>query len=145
MEIAVPVDSMPRSDMIEDLFTQLSTFLTTEWTRKRSPNNFLDSMNQSGDSTTTSQIFLDAGFQAWVAYFVVKPGSANADGESARRRLFDSLDARSVQERAGLASRVNAVAAHPTVAKLIQSMQQQVTQKSVVGAVSVKRRREYPA
>jgi hypothetical protein len=145
MEIAVPVDSMPRSDMIEDLFTQLSTFLTTEWTRKRSPNNFLDSMNQSGDSTTTSQIFLDAGFQAWVAYFVVKPGSANADGQSARRRLFDSLDARSVQERAGLASRVNAVAAHPTVAKLIQSMQQQVTQKSVVGAVSVKRRREYPA
>jgi hypothetical protein len=145
MEIAVPVDSMPSSDMIEDLFTQLSTFLTTEWTRKRSPNNFLDSMNQSGDSTTTSQIFLDAGFQAWVAYFVVKPGSANADGQSARRRLFDSLDARSVQERAGLASRVNAVAAHPTVAKLIQSMQQQVTQKSVVGAVSVKRRREYPA
>jgi hypothetical protein len=145
MKSAVPVDNMPGSDMIEDLFTQLSTFLTTEWTRKRSPNNFLDSINQPGDPTTTSQIFLDAGFQAWVAYFVVKPGSANADRQSARRRLFGSLDARSVQERAGLARRVNAVAAHPTVAKLIQSMRQQVAPKPVVDAVSVKRRREYPA
>ena len=136
---------MSGSELIERLFSLFSTFLSSEWTLKRSPYKFLESVNQaqSAQNPTTSQIFLNSGFQAWVAYFVVKPGSANVDGQSARRQLFASLDALSAEERANLAKRVNAVPLHPTVAKLIQSMQQQMNQQSVATSVSLKRRREY--
>lgn len=130
---------------VEELFLFFSECLSSVWTRKRSPNHILDSVNQArlAQDSTTSKIFFDNGFQAWVAYFVLKPGSATINGKVARCKLFASLDNLSAEERANLARRVNAVTPHPTVASLIQSMQQQI-QQSVPGAVSSKRRRKYP-
>lgn len=135
---------MSSSELIESLLHLFSTFLSSQWTLKRFPYKFLDSFEKarSAQNPNTSRIFLDAGFQAWVAYFIVKPGSANANGQSARRQLFASLDSVSAEDRADLAKRVNAVPPHPTVATHIESMQQQ-TQQLVDGPVSSKRRREY--
>jgi hypothetical protein len=85
-EILIHIHDM----LAEDLFHLFSIFLSSAWTRKRSPNNFLDSVDQarSAQNLTTSKIFFDNGFQAWVAYFILKPGSATTNGQAARRCLY---------------------------------------------------------
>ncbi|KAG6358164.1 hypothetical protein INS49_014048 [Diaporthe citri] len=116
---------MSDSELVDGLFLSLSAFLSTEWKGQRQPYRFLENVRtaSSAPSHDTSRIFLDSGFKAWVAYFVGKPTTANADGQALRRRQFAALDRLSVSERKGFAVKVNEVLPHPTVATLILSME----------------------
>lgn len=118
---------MSDSDLVEDLFVSLSAFLSTEWTAKRQPYRLLESVRaaSSAPDHDTSRIFLESSFKAWLAYFVVKPTTANAVGQVARRQQFAALDRLSNSERRNLAARVNDVSPHPTVATLITMMERE--------------------
>lgn len=136
---------MSNSELIESLFASFFEYLSAECTATRLPYSFLKAVSaaRSAPDHNTPRIFLDAGFQAWVAYFVVKPGTANVSGQSARRQKFTALDILSVKERANLAKRVNDVPAHPTVTNRVQSMERMARQSEQ--SVPSKRRRRYPA
>lgn len=132
---------MCESGLVESLFASFSSFLSSEWTKERLPYNFLGSVGaaRAASSHDTSRIFLDCGFQAWVAYFIVKPGKANASGQAAQRQRFAALDSASFETRLDLATRVAAEHPHPTVAKLIDSMEQMARTSEQSVAVSSKR------
>ncbi|KJZ69374.1 hypothetical protein HIM_11235 [Hirsutella minnesotensis 3608] len=117
---------MSDSELAQSLLASFLSFLSSEWTKDRLPYNFLSSVRaaRSAPSHDTSRIFLDCGFQAWTAYFIVKPGKANASGQTAQRQRFAALDSESFEARRDLANRVAAERPHPTVAKLIESMEQ---------------------
>ncbi|RSL88748.1 hypothetical protein CDV31_016006 [Fusarium ambrosium] len=109
---------------LEILFNDLSNFLLSEWRNDRLPYKFRDSHKkaQSAPNTDTSRIFLDHSFQAWVAYFIIRPKTSHANGQAAQRELFTKLDERTIEERGDLAKRIAAQTPHPTVANLIQNM-----------------------
>jgi hypothetical protein len=135
---------MSSADQIESLFALFSQFLSAEWTRKRQPYGFLEAVRDARSSPIdkTPKIFIDTGFQAWVAYFVQKPGKACASGQSALRQLFDALDDLPDHNRKDLAQRVNNVSPHPTVTSLIQSMMEQTATEQPVPPAK-RRRKEF--
>lgn len=116
---------MPNSALLDSLFVSFHVFLTSERTKKRLPYNYIGSFRtaQSAPSSSTAAIFLNSGFQAWAAYFIVFPGAAHSHGQTALRRQFAALDDLSEHERAAFAQRVNKVQPHATVADLFLSME----------------------
>ncbi|KAL2272396.1 hypothetical protein FJTKL_06744 [Diaporthe vaccinii] len=136
---------MSESELVDGLFLLLSAFLSTEWKGQRQPYKFLENVRiaSSAPSHDTSRIFLESGFKAWVAYFVVKPTTANADGQATRRRQFAALDRLSITEKKTLAVKVDEVVPHPTVATLIHSMEADArpTNSAVASLVPSKRPR----
>ncbi|KAH8746942.1 hypothetical protein F5883DRAFT_437770 [Diaporthe sp. PMI_573] len=97
---------MSDSELVDGLFLLLPTFLSTEWTAPRQPYKFLEHVRaaSSAPSHDTSRIFLESGFKAWVAYFVVSPTTANVGGQANRRRQFAALDRLPVSEKKKFAS-----------------------------------------
>jgi len=63
----------------------------------------------------TSAIFLAAGFQAWLAYFV-----AHCDVQASTRRTLGAFDGLPPQERTHTANRIASVECHDTVREAIR-------------------------
>ncbi|KAG8157766.1 hypothetical protein KVR01_012428 [Diaporthe batatas] len=118
---------MPDAEVVDQLFRSLAGSLSTAWTRDRLPYRYLETFHaaSSAPSDDTSRIFLESGFNAWVAYLIAKPTTANAQGQAARRRHFEALDRLPASEKRRLALKVNEVPPHPTVASLSRSMEQE--------------------
>lgn len=132
-------------EVIENSVRLFSSFLSSEWTRKRPPNKFRESIKatRSSSSDDTSRIFLDrGGFKAWLAHLLASTGEVHFSGRQAQRKLIAEVDKLPVEERAEIAQRVGASYTHPSAEGPIRSMEQQTMNTQTVAGAS-KRRREY--
>ncbi|KAH6953739.1 hypothetical protein BKA56DRAFT_604803 [Ilyonectria sp. MPI-CAGE-AT-0026] len=139
--------SQVNQELIESLVTLFSSFLSSEWTRKRAPYRLRESIQSTRSSPpdSSSRIFLDrGGFKAWLAYFFATTGEAHFSGRQARQQLIAELHKLPVEERARIAQRVTASDIHPSAEVLFRSMEQQTVDTQAVGfdTVGPKRRRQ---
>lgn len=95
---------MSTHEAIESLFASFTVFLSLEWIAWRQPYNVIASVRAAWLASVedTSRIFIEAGFQVWLVFFVVKPGVANVNGQAAPRRRFSDLDNLSPEEQVNL-------------------------------------------
>jgi len=112
----------------ERQFIQFTLLFNLLQNFQRAPKkDFIDSWkatNQSTEGKATARIFLDAGFAAWLAYFLAR-NAANAQyhlpGKAAYIRLIANLEEESTVHREKLAAQVTS-AVPPDVAEKIDRL-----------------------
>lgn len=118
--------------IIEDSEKLIVAQLEKEWARTKTPYG-LDNALQStrgmiGEAKIprrleTQQIFLGAGFQAWLAYFLATGNQGrHYSGQSLDNQTFDTFDCLSRADRAVVAKTVALIECHPTVDKAITAL-----------------------
>lgn len=104
-------------DPIEYLIGIFRKYLTSEWTRKKTPYNLKSSLQNARTSEpgSTEQVLLDAGFHVWLAYFLATNGEAHFEGRSAQVAAIASFQQYNISDKKRIAEGVAATTPHPSV------------------------------
>ncbi|KAF5127132.1 hypothetical protein E5D57_008060 [Metarhizium anisopliae] len=120
---------------IEEPVEIFRKYLTSEWTRKKTPYGLDAALAKAADSESdaTERVFLSTGFTAWLAYFLASTGEGHYEGRYAQLQAIAAFNQLPVEERKAAAKRVAETVPHDTVRHAIGKMLQEP-----------KRRRELP-
>jgi hypothetical protein len=109
---------------IPDIKGILTPFLTSEWARQKTPYGITAALKaaRSQPDDHTEQIFLKAGFQAWVAYYLAKHRSGNYVGRSAALSTIDAFDLLPREQREEVAASIAKIEPPESVADAIDAI-----------------------
>lgn len=99
--------------------------LTSEWTREKTPYRFDDALERarSASEEDTARIFLDAGFSAWLAYFLATNSSTRYyKGQQAEQQTLAAFERLSTENRKVVATKLFNTKAHDTVRPMIEQL-----------------------
>lgn len=125
MLIQTPQASAGLGDPVSQIATRLQGFLTTDWKRQNTPHGlkaaWAKASASGGDATST--IFRDAGFKAWLAYFLAThEAGSHHKGKKIGDTLKCSLDNLPPGDLQEIARILKDTAAHPSVHTAIWKM-----------------------
>src|SRR5689334_14760798 len=106
--------SEPEEDPTDHVIRILRKYLTSEWTRKRTPCNLKSSWQSAKVSERDSieRILLDAGFQAWLAYFLATSCEAHFEGRSMQVAALNSFQQYNIDDKKRVTREVAATIPH---------------------------------
>lgn len=117
----------PNQHIITDPVEIFRKHLVSEWTRKKTPYGLDGALAKATDSgpDDTDRIFLNAGFPAWVAYFLATNGESHYEGRQAQLQAIGAFNQLPTEERMLGAKRVAETVPHATVRNAIDKMLQE--------------------
>lgn len=109
---------------IDECVQLLASYLTNPWQRQRAPKGFDEALTTArSESTSTARVFLDAGFHAWLAYFLATEHEGrHHKGQSAKRKAITALQQFPIERQNQVAMALANVDAHPTVQSAIEDL-----------------------
>ena len=110
---------------IDDCVLALTPYLTNSWQRQRTPNGLDEALPKarSESASATARIFLDSGFQAWLAYFLATRDESHHKGLGAKRKAVATLQQLPEGHKRQVAQRLANIEPHITVQTAIESLQ----------------------
>ncbi|KAF1999574.1 hypothetical protein P154DRAFT_523132 [Amniculicola lignicola CBS 123094] len=119
--------SEPDEYVIEDSIQIFRKYLVSEWTRTKTPYGLDAALAKATTSgpDCTERIFLNAGFKAWLAYFLATPGEGHFEGRQAQVEAMAVFQNHSIKDRRLTAERVAKIIPHSTVQAAISKMLQE--------------------
>ncbi|KAF2240204.1 hypothetical protein BU26DRAFT_556993 [Trematosphaeria pertusa] len=108
--------------------------LTSEWTREKTPYRFDDALERarSASEEDTARIFLDAGFSAWLAYFLATNSSTRYyKGQQAEQQTLAAFERLSTENRKVVATKLFNTKAHDTVRPMIEQLSNRLKRRRV--------------
>ncbi|KAK2469454.1 hypothetical protein H9L39_18913 [Fusarium oxysporum f. sp. albedinis] len=128
--------------IVQDSSKLFTTPLQEPWTSPKTPYGLHEALTnlQSKEPLATCQeqakreterIFLKAGFQAWLAYFLTNRNQAyHHVGQTSSHQTLEAFHRLSADDRAKVATRVAGIKCHETVNQLLQKLRNSRKRKS---------------
>ncbi|KJZ71579.1 hypothetical protein HIM_09048 [Hirsutella minnesotensis 3608] len=110
---------------IGDYVTLFRRHLVAEWRRKKKPYGLDEAWAKAHtlSEEATEKIFLDAGFQAWISYYLATNiAGYHYKGKSADLNKIESLDQLPIESRRAIATALAGLVPHATVQEAIQRL-----------------------
>lgn len=142
-----PNQDQPNQDTIGDPVEIFRKYLVSEWTRQKTPYG-LDgaladaAVSEPGD---TGRIFLNAGFTAWVAYFLASTGESHYEGRLVQLQAIEAFNLLPIEERELGAKRVAETVPHATVTNAIDKMLRDPKRRRLLSPTSDQESPEQPS